>query len=567
MQRVQHAILLAAWVASLFMGVSAVFASPLLQGSSLVRLRVAMPAPENLDPVHISRFDSHTRDLVENLFVGLTRYNPQTQQIEPMLARDWTVSDDGLLWTFNLREDIQWVRMDPNTQEVVAVRPVAAGDVVYAIQRACDPLRPSPVTTNLMIIRGCQTVANAPHEVIDDLFIAREIGVRAIGPSTLEIDLMFPASYFLTLASMPEFRPLPREAVSDTANWTVPAAIITNGPYVLKNWTGTGMELIRNPLWPDAFTGNIEAVEVTFTSDTTTAPALIGGGQVDMARLSPTDIAAAQTTSSDLLHIAPGAPLVLMGFSYDRLMVNVPEVRRALALAIDRDALSQQLLPGRAAAISQFTPPGMIASPEAGLSLFNPSQAQSDYGKAGYPGCDAVTEKLIILVPEEDLFWTEVAQAVIQQWSANLGCNPALFEVRTLPRTLMIELSHATYDPEQVTRSHIWLAFWSADYPDANAWIGDALHCRYGYIRTGRECEEGDALLDQAAVEPDATRRAELYAQVEQWFFGPNGTFPVIPLYISTSAWLQQPWLSDVNEFGPARYDLWTVDSAAQGNS
>ena len=71
------------------------------------------------------------------------------------------------------------------------MRPVAAGDVVYAIQRACDPLRPSPVTANLMIVKGCLRLPTRFPEIIDDLFIAREIGVRATGPNTLEIDTCF----------------------------------------------------------------------------------------------------------------------------------------------------------------------------------------------------------------------------------------------------------------------------------------------------------------------------------------------------------------------------------------
>ena len=130
-------------------------------------LRIAMPAPQNLDPVQVSRFDANMQDLVENLFVGLARYNPNTREIDPVLAESWTVSDDGLRWTFTLREDIQWVRYDRASEEIVAVRPVVAGDC-GAIQRACDPLRPSPVTSNLMIIRGCHTVANAFPEVIND---------------------------------------------------------------------------------------------------------------------------------------------------------------------------------------------------------------------------------------------------------------------------------------------------------------------------------------------------------------------------------------------------------------
>ncbi|MBN1201151.1 MAG: peptide ABC transporter substrate-binding protein [Anaerolineae bacterium] len=564
MRRASLLAVLAILIGSLIVGgrTAPAAAAPLHQDTAALRL--ASPPLTSLDPVAVSRFDPDTRDLVENLFIGLTRFDPGTQQVEPMLAESWTVSDDGLTWTFTLRDDIQWVRYDSGTQTVTPIRPVAAGDFVYAIQRACDPLRPSPLTPNLMIVNGCQTVAQAFPEVINDLFIAREIGARATGPYTLEIDLLFPSAYFLTLTSTPEFRPLPREAVSAPSNWTAPGAIMTNGPYTLQNWTGAGMKLIRNPHWPDTYTGNVEQVDVTFTTDTMTASMLASGGRVDMARLSADEVAAARTTNRDLLRTAPGSSVVMLGFSYDRALVEVPEVRRALAYAIDREALVNQLFPDQALALSQFTPPGVVAAPQYnGLSL-NPVQAQADYEMAGYPGCNNIPETLIMLVPDDDPAWIELGQAVIEQWSVNLGCHTALFEVRTLSRVLMIELAHLAYDPESVTRSHMWLVVWSGDYPDANAWLSDALHCRYGYIRPGRECDAGDALLDRAAVEPDIARRAELYAQAEEYFFGPDGTFPVLPLYVTTCAWLQQPWLTAVNDCGPARFDLWTIDTSTQ---
>jgi len=271
------ALLTGVWTAS-------AAASPRPQNSEPVTLRIAMPEPGNLDPVQLSRFDPSARDLVENLFVGLTRFDPLTLQAEPLIARGWSVSADGLTWTFELRDDMQWVRFDPTARKIVAVRPVVAGDVAYAIQRACDPLRPSPVTSNLMIIKGCQAVANAPHEVVNDLLIAREIGVRATGPYTLEVDLLFPSGYFPALLSTPELRPLPREAVSDTGNWASPGTIMTNGPYVLESWDSSGMTLARNPYWPDAYAGNVEQIDVSFTGGASPV-ILAANGSVDLARL------------------------------------------------------------------------------------------------------------------------------------------------------------------------------------------------------------------------------------------------------------------------------------------
>ncbi|HVO70286.1 MAG TPA: peptide ABC transporter substrate-binding protein [Aggregatilineaceae bacterium] len=541
-----------------------VAASPVHQSSAPVTLRIAMPEPGNLDPVQLSRFDPSARDLAENLFVGLTRFNPLTRQADPLVAKDWSVSADGLTWTFELRDDIPWVRFDPRTDKVVAVRSLVAGDVVYAIQRACDPLRPSPVTANLMVIKGCQAVANAPHEVINDLLIAREIGVRATGPYTLEIDLLFPLGYFPALLSTPELRPLPREAVSDTGNWTAPTTLMTDGPFVLENQDFSGMTLVRNPYWPDDYAGNVEEIEITFPGKTSAAASLAVSGSLDLARLAPVEAAAARNAYPQLFKTSDGETLTMLGFSYDRALVSDPQVRRALALSIDREALVDQFFPGQAQAAARFSPPGVIAAPAVDGAPFDPAQAQADLSAAGYADCEKAPEHLITLVPDDDPSREQVGQFITQQWPDNLGCNASLFEVKAISRTLLIELAHMSYDQENVTRSHVWLATWSADYPDANAWLNDALHCQYGYIKTGRECDDTDALMDQAAVQTDPAGRVELYSQVEQLFFGPEGSFPVIPLFISTSARLQQPWLTGVNDAGSARFDLWTVDTESQ---
>jgi len=528
-------------------------------------LRIAMPAPQNLDPVQVSRFDANMQDLVENLFVGLARYNPNTREIDPVLAESWTVSDDGLRWTFTLREDIQWVRYDRASEEIVAVRPVVAGDFVYAIQRACDPLRPSPVTSNLMIIRGCHTVANAFPEVINDLFIAREIGARATGPHTLEIDLLFPSTYFPSLLSVPELRPLPREAASLSDDWaTQLSTIMTTGPYAITGWTDSAMQLSRNPYWPDELDGNIDRIEIALTDDPTGAQAAVAGGRADMARVAPENAAAARSAYPNLYHSAQGSSLTVIGFSYDRALVNTVEIRRALALAIDKAALVNQFLPDQALPAGQFTPSWVVAAPNAETATTSPAQAQAAYEAAGFPGCAGVPETLILLTPQGDPLWEQLGPAIVEQWAAVLNCNPGLFEIRPVPRTLLIELGHSAYDPERVTRSHMWVATWSADYLDANAWINDALHCRYGYIKPTRECEAADALLDQAGVTDDLAQRADLYAQAEERFFGTQGNFPVIPLFFSTTSWLQQPWLSGVNANGPARFDLWTINTGAQ---
>src|SRR5262249_44495087 len=163
----------------------------------------------------------------------LTRFNPTSRQIEPALAASWSVSDDGLTWTFNLRNDVQWVSFDVGSQQIKAIRPVVAGDFVYGIRRACSPTPPNPAAHTIDIIAGCIKVATANPQALNDLFIARELKVQALDDQTLEIKLAFPDPYFTTLTSLPEFRPVPHEAVTKDPDWTKPDLILTDGPWVL----------------------------------------------------------------------------------------------------------------------------------------------------------------------------------------------------------------------------------------------------------------------------------------------------------------------------------------------
>src|SRR5450631_2161388 len=175
------------------MSITALFGTvELASAADPVTARVILPAPASLDPVNLGRLDQSGRTIVENLFVGLTRYNPVTRQIEPGLASEWHTADNGLTWTFKLRSDVQWVSYNASSAQVQALRPVVAGDFVYGIRRACEPTPPNPAAHTVYIIAGCRKVATATPASIDDLFIARELGVMAVDAQTLEIKLAVP---------------------------------------------------------------------------------------------------------------------------------------------------------------------------------------------------------------------------------------------------------------------------------------------------------------------------------------------------------------------------------------
>jgi ABC-type oligopeptide transport system substrate-binding subunit len=186
-------------------------------------------------------------DLVENLFIGLTRFNHETHQVEPQLAESWKIAADGRTWTFNLRDDIQWIKSSnpPSDEnevwELESVRTVQSWDVVRAIERVCTRDTGTPDAFIFFIIEGCKEVYQLSEPTKQDL---EAIGAKGINATQLEITLTQPASYFLTMTTLPQIRPVPGELIDehgaiwrtktgDLANgWQTPANIVTSGPFI-----------------------------------------------------------------------------------------------------------------------------------------------------------------------------------------------------------------------------------------------------------------------------------------------------------------------------------------------
>ncbi|GAB4447530.1 MAG: peptide ABC transporter substrate-binding protein [Anaerolineae bacterium] len=515
-----------------------------------------------LDPTRLTpfEFDYDARDVVENLFVGLTAYDPDGASIEPAMATDWEISEDGLRWTFHLRDDVYWVRHNPITGATYALRPVTADDFVFGIQRVCNPLTASPYFTSIFVIDGCQVVYRTDPEFMTADFAAERVRVHALDDQTVEYTLLFPAAYFLTFTAMPEFRPLPREFVAHIDNWAETGSLVTNGPFVVGEWArNQQLTLLRNPYWPDEWTGNVERVVIGFT-DPATALSQANAGQLDRAPVPPGALVQGAVTGV----MRPS--VVMLGFSSERAPMDQRGIRQALAWSIDREAMVAQILPGEGIAMTHFTPPGMIGAPPLGGvgAGYNPDAAREAFAVAGHAQCGAIPEQIEVMV-RDDARSQAIAQFLVESWQRELGCNPGLFIITPASFRVVLANARDTFsDAPDYRRPHIWLASWTADYYDANNWLSDALHCRYGTFSLGAPCDETDALIDAAGVQYDAAERARMVAEIENRFFGAVGKYPIVPLYVVVQPTVQQPWLT-AGVIGPARYDRWVIDTAMRG--
>ena len=231
--------------------------------------------PPQLDPALST--DTTSVQVDEMLFLGLTDFDDETSEVIPELATDWSVSADGLVWTFNMRDDVPWVAYNPATGEATIVtddegnpRMVNAHDVEYAVKRTLDPATGSDYAYVLYIIEGAMDVNSGDEEDVDT------IGVEAVDDYTVAFTLKQPAGYFPGIASMWVARPVYAPAIDEWgARWVEPGLIVTNGPYLLDEWKHhDSMVMVKNPHYYDADTVQIARIEAVMIVEASTAFAM-----------------------------------------------------------------------------------------------------------------------------------------------------------------------------------------------------------------------------------------------------------------------------------------------------
>jgi oligopeptide transport system substrate-binding protein len=521
------------------------------------------------DALPLEALDPHKGYFGEDLFLGLTNVDPASGSIIPELAIGWEVSDEGRVWTFTLRDDVSWVRWDPATGEATLLRTVTAHDVVYGIQRACDPRTDAGYRFVIEgLITGCRALATRPvHQVTDADYDL--VQARALDDTTLEIHLQHAAGYFLTLSGNPLLRALPREVIEEYGNdWTQPGTIVTNGPFVLDEWRdGWGWTLGRNPYLPADVRGpgNVERVVITHMDSYEAAFQAYMTNQLDLALVPPQRYEELwdDSTLADQINYYYRAASNYYAFASDKAPFDNVHVRRAFSAALDREQWCSDIygVHSSCAPMIHFTPPGVFGAPpidEVGVG-FDPDYAREQLALAGYPECKGFPE--IHAVTEEGLGF--IFTYLADQLADVLGCDPGLWHVEEVAN----DISRADPRAPEEDRPHMWINAWIADYPDANSFMSDVLYCNT-WNEFKRPCTEVDDLIDQAAAASDPLVRNDLYRDIEERFFGPEGEFPIIPVHTGILWLLAKPWVErspgGMRWAGSLYYDWYTIDQAAQ---
>ena len=381
-------------------------------------------------------------DAVRALFEGLTDYDPRTLQATPGVAERWESSEDGRVWTFYLRSDARW-----SSGELVT-----AGDFVRSWQRILRLGDLAPHTELLSNIVGAKTyfgpagtvvpagpVATTGRQNTNDSREAsgkvgrRPFGAREINAHVLRVQLQRPNPNFPTLVAHPVFRPV--KIREQDQNKKMPAAgLISNGAFHLFRSTSDGVFLQRAENYWDKQGVNLEQVEFVKTSDAETALDEYHAGVIDAVTNAPFEPLA-------LKLLAPYADyrrhtfaaLTYYSFNTARMPFNDVRVREALAIAIDRERISEEQTGGATVAASTFLPvmaadvsDQPVVAKSATLNK-DQERAKNLLAEAGFPGGRGFP--VIHLLVNRNEQQRQVAEAVAANWLAVLNIQTDI-EVR-----------------------------------------------------------------------------------------------------------------------------------------
>jgi ABC-type transport system substrate-binding protein/DNA-binding SARP family transcriptional activator len=462
--------------------------------------------PATLDPTR-----TEEGELIAYLFSGLVQITRELD-VMPDVAARWEVFDAGRVYVFHLRDDVFWSDGAP----------VTAGDFVFAWRRALDPIRGSSASHILFDVKGAVALnqSREPDAV--------QLGVTALDPLTLRIELEQPTTYFLYVVTHGATAPVPVHAVKALGEgWAEPENIITNGPFRLESWTkGRSLSFGRNPTYHGRFRGNVDRVELLPMRDAATALEHYGHNDLDILNVwpfSPADFRrATQQYAGEFLNW-PANVTGFVGFNVRRPPFDDPRVRRAFVLACDRQALADVHEMGRAfPATGGFVPPGLPGHvPDIALP-YDLQQGRQLLAEAGFPDGRGLPTITAILPPWDEV---RVPEYALKPWESGLG---AVFSWRVVDWAEY----HAAVEAE---KPHLIAYGWGGFYPDPDVFL------RGGVQQIGKWRDQTYFhLVEQARHIVNQTERMSLYRQAEEILVE---QVPFMPVLYVRHNFLVKPWV------------------------
>jgi oligopeptide transport system substrate-binding protein len=479
--------------------------------------------PMTLDPAMIQ--DTYTSELWSDVYEGLIGYD-EKNAIRPLLAESWVISPDQKAYTFHLRNGVKF----HNGREFVA------RDVKYTLERALAPETRSPTAANYL--QGIVGLADVISGKAKDLK-----GCELVDDHTVRITLDRPRGYFLGELTYPTGWIVCKEAIEKSGKYDSAAAVGT-GPFALQEYRSGSRVVLRAHL---AYWGGapvLEGIERPIVLSRQTAHAKYDSGELDATVPSLSDFNAdvKDPRYQGQAKSVPTAFTIYLAFQ-ERLqpVFGDVKVRRAIAMAIDRDEISRLAYGGAYPRADGFLPVGVPGHNASIRKLpLDISAARQLLAEAGYPGGKDFPS-LTLVYPNNTPELAVVAQRVRGDLQSNLGIS-----IETRER----ESGSFFNDTGPSERIPFFLTGWVADYPDPQDFLSTLLRTGAPLNHLGYSNPAFDALCDKADAETDMTRRIPLYQQADQICVDDVPLFPLVygaqPILVKPNV---QGWSTNLMNF------------------
>jgi ABC-type transport system substrate-binding protein len=455
-----------------------------------------------LDPPMIQ--DHPTHQVLEQIYEGLVHYD-ENNKIQPLLAEKWEVSKDGKTYTFYLKKGVKF----HNGKEFTAE------DVKWSFERASDPKMKSPTVENFLndVVGFKERIEGKAKELS---------GVHIKDPHTVQITVTQPKSYFIAKLGYAALWIVPKDEKLSTEIVDVKNAVGT-GPFKLKEYHPH--QLIVLEAFENYHTGKplLSRVEIPIVKDLITAVNGFKAGKYHFVAIPALEVSAIKKdpTYKDQLKEYETATinyLELNGGVYKPFAD--PRVRRAFAMAIDRDKLANETLGGNVEPAKGMVPKGVPGyRPDAKSPEFNPEKARALLAEAGYPDPSKMPPvNLNVSLTEGAQAVKASFDAIVLQMRKNLGVSAKVVPVEW--GTMLARLK----------KRDVPFRFggWAADYIDPANFLTDLLSTKAASNNVNYSNPHFDKLTQQADTAQKLEDRLALYAQAEDIMLQDA---PAIPLF------------------------------------
>ena len=485
-------------------------------GATANTLQRGLPSdPETLD--HHKARSTQAAEVLRDLGEGLAGFTANGELV-PAAAESWHISEDGLTYTFHLRDGLRWSNGDALTAE----------HFVAGMRRLVTP------ATAAFYAQMIVDIENAAAIVAGDA-APDALGVEAVDNRTLVLRLSRPTPYMLSLLTHPSTFPVHPGAIAEHGDaFARPGKLVSNGAYRLDAWVlGSVVALKRNEhYWNNSATA-VDAVNYHVIVQNNAELNRYRAGELHTTSTVPPDaFAQVRDEYGDELRVAPYLGVYYYGYNMTKppLKDNVA-LRQALSMAIDRELLAEKIMGRGEAPAYSWVPPGVNNYEPTRVSFAalgkedREKLARVRYKEAGYGKENPLQIEVRYNTNDTN---KKVAVAIQSMWREVLGVEATLINEEF--QVLLTNMREA--EVTQVFRSS-----WIGDYNDAHTFLsvlqgGNAANMpRYS-------SDEYDELMERAAQQVDPARRRLYLEEAERVMLSEH---PVIPLYFFVSKHLVSP--------------------------